>query len=178
MQRSDELLNLQARSLGELSENINTLTGGDSFIFLSYFSPRQQFLFFIPVGKYPLYDVSARIHDTQKPISSDLFGNLFGSTIGLGDVIPQNGGLVRPIPPWFSRSDEISVNIFFSARNGTWTELLRARPADGARAIRVLGRFTSLKKEKIICETISPGFPLDDPDGLGTPSVPRPPKCE
>jgi hypothetical protein len=63
-----------------------------------------------------------------------------------------------------SSADYFNANIFFTARNGDWNELLRTQRVDGkmVRAIKVSGRFTSLKNEEVLCETIDPEFPKKD----------------
>jgi hypothetical protein len=144
------------------SETINQFTGSESYAVLMYV-PSQTFLAFVHAGKYPLYEVSARIADLDQ-----IRTNLVGVTVSVGDMI-QGHANTEPIPAGIPTSgDHFNANIFFTARNGDWTELLRVvRVNDGwARAIRVMGRFTSLKKEKVMCETIDPKFPRDATDLL------------
>lgn len=162
MSRSDKVLGLQQRALGGLTDTVNTLTGDESFAYLWYV-PGQAFLSFAHKGTYPLYGVSARIVDLGQ-----IAHNLSGTNIAVGDM---TSGLAYPvaIPPGFPASgDHFNANVFFTARNGVWTELFRARRvSDGwAVAIRVTGGFTSLKKWKIMCEQISPDFPRDVKGGI------------
>jgi hypothetical protein len=158
------------------SETINQFTGSESYAILMY-APGQGFLLFAHVGKYPLYEVSARIADLDQ-----IRTNLVGVTVPVGDMIrghANNESIPAGIP---TSGDHFNANIFFTARNGDWTELLRVvRVTDGwARAIRVMGRFTSLTKEKVMCETIDPKFPRNATSVLNEFKPldgPKPPRC-
>lgn len=158
------------------TETVSQLTGSDSYAVLMYV-PGQGFLLFAHEGKYPLYGVSARIVDLDQTQS-----NLQGITIPVGDMIRGHGNS-ESIPAGVPTSgDHFNANVFFTARNGDWTELLRVeRVNDGwARAIRVIGRFTSLRKEKILCETIDPKFPRKPEkllDEFKPIKGPKPPRC-
>jgi hypothetical protein len=140
--------------VNQSSETINQFTGSESYAVLMY-APGQAFLLFAHVGKYPLYEVSARIADFDQVRT-----NLLGITIPVGNMI-QGHANTESIPAGIPTSgDHFNANVFFTARNGDWTELLRVvRVNDGwARAIRAMGRFTSLKKERVMCETIDANF--------------------
>ena len=158
------------------AETVSQLTGSNSYAVLMY-APGQGFLLFAHEGKYPLYGVSARIVDTDQ-----LRTNLQGITIAVGDMIRGHGNN-ESIPTGIPTSgDHFNANVFFTARNGDWTELLRVvQVNDGwARAIRVMGRFTSLRKETILCETIDPKFPRKPEkllDEFKPISGPKPPRC-
>ncbi len=157
------------------SETINQFTGSESYATLMYV-PGQGFLAFAHAGKYPLYEVSARIADLDQ-----IRANV-GVTVQVGDMIRGHVN-IRPIPAGIPTSgDHFNANVFFTARNGDWTELFRSvRVNDGwARAIQVTGQFTSLKKEKVMCETIDPKFPRNDTsalNGFKPADGPKPPRC-
>jgi hypothetical protein len=158
------------------SETISQFTGSESYAILTYV-PGQGFLLFAHAGKYPLYEVSARIADLDQ-----IQTNLAGITVPVGDMIRGHAN-TESIPAGIPISgDHFNANVFFTARNGDWAELLRVvRVSDGwARAIRVMGRFTSFKKEKVMCETIDPKFPRNATSILSEfkpINGPKPPHC-
>lgn len=159
MKRSDQVVRLQVNALNGLSTNLNTLTGENSFCYLA-FVPSQQDLMFIHIGQFPLYGVSARIVelDNSNKVEPE---HLMGITISIGDVI-QHHASIQPLPSGVgSAPDHFNANIFFTARNGDWTELLREQLIKDkwVKAMRILVRFTFLKKERAVCETIDPEFP-------------------
>lgn len=149
----------------KLSANLDTLTGGLSYCYMS-FTPGRPILFFVHGGDFPLYGVYARIVELTpdgKVLREPTLNNLFDVGVDVGDII-EHHAVVRAVPQGLgtSLSDSFDANIFFSARNGDWMELLRER-REGDKwvtATRVLGRFTSLKSEKVMCQKIDPAFPL------------------
>ncbi len=159
MNRSDQVIKLQRNALNGLSTNLSTLTGKDSFCYLS-FIPGQQYLIFAHIGQFPLYGLSARIVELDRNAKVQK-ENLMGITVSIGDMI-QHHASVQSLPSGLGRApDYFNANIFFSARNGDWTELLREQRIKDkwVRAVRISVRFTYLKKEKVVCETIDREFP-------------------
>lgn len=155
-QQTKALKTAESLIVTKSTETISQLTGSESYAVLHYV-PAQGFLVFTHNRKYPLYGVSARITDLDQQ------QNLIGVTVEIGDMIRGHANS-EPIPRGIPVSgDHFYSNIFFTARNGDWVELLRVvRVNDGwAVAIRVFGQFTSLKREKVMCETIDPKFPQD-----------------
>jgi hypothetical protein len=183
MGRSDKLINLQSRELVSLSNNLKTLTGGQSFACLGYV-PGQQFLMFLHIGRFPLYGVSARVVDLDRaarPGHQD--SDLLGITIVVGDMIQKHANTLRVPANFAYLQDRFNANIFFTARNGDWVQLLRERKVgnDWVRAVRVDGRFISLPKEVTMCESIDPKFPRNADgqiEGFTPLSGPKPPACE
>jgi hypothetical protein len=158
-EQTRELGVAESRIIGLSRETINQLTGFHSYAYLGYV-PGQGFLAFVHRGRHPLYGVSARIIDLQQMKETN---NLEGFTVSVGDMIRGHAN-IQPLPSSFGTSDRLDANIFFTARNGDWTQLLRERRVSDhkwVRATRVVGRFTSLAKEKIMCETIDRDFPRD-----------------
>jgi hypothetical protein len=158
------------------SETVSQLTGSNSYAVLMYV-PGQGYLMFAHEGKYPLYGVSARIADLDQ-----LKATFLGTTVEVGDMI-RGHVRIEPVPSGIPLSgDHFYANVFFTARNGDWSELLRAVRVDGgwARAIRVIGRFTSLKQEIALCESVDPKLP-GKPEELFTDfkpmNGPKPPPC-
>jgi hypothetical protein len=162
MQQSARVIGLQSQSLDSLSNNLGTLTGGQSYAYLRYV-PGQQFLFFVHAGRYPLYGVSARIVALDKS-GNNVPGSLLGTTIAIGDMIQHHGNSFSVPLDIESSGEEFNTNIFFTARNGDWVELLREKRINNewVQALRVSGRFTSINKERVLCETIDPKFPIGD----------------
>jgi hypothetical protein len=144
-------------TMGGISREINIYTGGESYAYLTYV-PKQQSLVFVHKGDYPLFSVGARITDLDDP------NNLIGTVVQVGDVI-RGHAVFTPVPNSISATqltrETVNFNVFFTARNGDWTELFRARRIhDGwATAIIVEGSFSSMKKSSIVCETIDKRFP-------------------
>jgi hypothetical protein len=162
------------RTMAGIAGTISTQTGGSSYAYLS-FVPEQHFLFFAHAGKYPLYGVVARIVDLDQAKN-----NPFGITVTVGDMIKGHGNMLDVPKNMTSLADHFNANVFFTARNGGWTETLRVqKKQDGwARAIRVTGEFTTFGKSKVMCETIDPKFQLDpsgqvEKDWLPDSTLPR-----
>ncbi len=148
---------------------INTSTGGDSFCYLQFalINGNAGLAFAIPHGEYPLYGVAARVVNLHRFEASVKAGNPdLGVTYKVGDMTYIAAFPVATIP--FSSDTSQDFNIFFSARNGMWTELIRLRKVNGSwtEAIRVLrgdGGHAG-KNEKSIFEKIDKGFPLESLD--------------
>jgi hypothetical protein len=166
----------QSLIVAKSAETIGQVTGASSYAVLMYL-PGQGFLLFAHEGKYPLYGVSARIVDIDQVRT-----NPSGIRVNVGDMI-QNHANTESVPSSIPISgDHFNANVFFTARNGDWAELLRVvRVNDGwARAIRVTGRFTSFRKETVLCETIDSVFPRTPEkllDEFKPISGPKPPRC-
>ena len=151
-------------TMNGISREIKTYTGGESYTYLTYV-PNQGFLEFIHKGDYPLFSVVARITDLDDPRH-----DLIGTIMQLGDLIKGHASS-RNVPASIAASeltrDTINFNIFFTARNGDWVELLRARrdhEGKWTRALIVEGAFSSMKRSSIMCETIDNGFPIETLD--------------
>jgi hypothetical protein len=182
MNRSDQVMGLQVNALNGLSTNLSTLTGGDSFCYLA-FVPGQQFLAFVHMGQFPLYGVSARIVELDSSNKAKQ-ENLMGVTVAIGDMIQHHASVQTLSSGIGNAPDYFNANIFFTARNGDWTELLREQRIKDkwVRAMRVLGGFTYLRKQKVVCETIDREFPKqpngDIDDGFRSLSGSKPPPCQ
>jgi len=161
MNKSNQVIGLQSTAVAGLTANLNTLTGADSFCYLQ-FAPGQSFLPFVHIGKFPLYGVSARIVELDQNGRIKQGNNLMGVTVLVGDMIKGHANIIQAAPSGLGSSpDYFNANVEFTARNGDWVELLRIQRVNGklVQALRVVGRFTSLKKEKPLCETIDREFP-------------------
>lgn len=164
--KSDEIASLN-RSIAA------SITGGDSYCYMLFtiVGPNSAQLAVIHQGNYPLYDVSFRIVDL------DIFERVlkanpvltFDSTKSAEVVVPIGNlspGQARALPHVISfDTDKPRYNIFISARNGMFTQLLRLRKVSGQWrfALQVTKSNYSEKSPNalpsIIKEQIQEGFP-------------------
>jgi hypothetical protein len=149
-------------------ENADTITGGDSFAEVAFrvldqsgnmpnaFAMPDQLVLnpiVIHHGKYPLYDVKARVHK---------FGSInLDTAIDVGNLTPgfaSNNAVVR-IP---QQGKNLSYNIFFVARNGGWNQFLRMLwVGDGwARASKIV------RGDKVLLREVSANFPRNEKDEI------------
>ena len=165
-------------TMGGISDEIKTYTGGTSYLVLHYV-PGQSFLEFEHKGDHAVFDTVARIVDLDGP--RDLRGN----SVVVGEVTRGHAAL-RPVPPQLDiRKDQINLNVFFNARNGDWTEQFRARRIKSGWAVAVMieGAFSSEKTASVVCTTITKDFPAETLDKEFSERYaklpnPKPPPCE
>jgi hypothetical protein len=144
---SESIKELAARNLTLARQNIQTVTGGDSYCYLAIASPSRDggLLVAIQRGKYPLYAINARLVDLAKMKQFQESGrrltldNAFAVDVNIpiGDLAVQTAKPLQQIT--FSGLERQSFNIFFSAHNGLWTEELRLRLVNSVwtRAVRI-----------------------------------------
>ena len=126
-------LKTKNEKIAQLNEDIkNYILGEGSYCYLSFATIDNGIatFFLVHEGKYPLYDVNVRIVDLaefnkipsgQKLVHSDSYekrGNL-------GNINPGQGVIVGE----YNLIDlkEKKLNIFFYARNGTFTQVMRLK---------------------------------------------------
>ena len=155
-----ELANL----LSEEDENLKTATGGDSFCYLEAFSfaPTGVTMAAVCSGKYPIYGLAARVfdplifrqsHDITKATVWMQIGEMPASIL---KVIPQ----VVP----FSGTEKQDFNVFFSARNGLWQQLIRYMKIDGrwtGATIVSTGVTRKCPKGCVVYRRVGENFPPD-----------------
>jgi hypothetical protein len=131
-------------------ENAGLITGGDTVAQVYLQIDTQTWTgtavpLVVNAGKYPLYDIEIRLVDVDEvrrevadksPSQEALLGKTFivpNLTPGMARDI--DGALQHP-----ANSRDYNYNIFFVARNGTWTQQLRMKwMGDGwARATRIM----------------------------------------
>jgi hypothetical protein len=143
-------------------ESANAITGGDSFAYmlLSVGDPNTGATVvpvFVHHGKYPLYDLEARIVDLDAPRTTE---NLRGRVFQIGSLTPgfstSTAALAHP------SGRDLSYNVFFVARNGAWTQQLRMRLVGDGYAIA--NKITGLAEGKEIFRDVSQNYPRG-PDG-------------
>jgi hypothetical protein len=118
-------------------------TGGDSYCYLA--APfntapaHDQFLtlFVLPSGDYPIHDLRITIQELGVPKPG--LHAIPETTVSLprinqGQMIPLVARKALPVG-----ADQYNINALFSARNGSWSEMIRLRAKDGGwtGAIRV-----------------------------------------
>jgi hypothetical protein len=76
-------------------------------------------------GEFPLYDVTALVKDPDARVMNEQEALQEGRVLNLGDIPPR---AKIPIGIWtLPRSGHQRYDISFSARNGTWKQLIRLR---------------------------------------------------
>jgi len=147
----------------ELSGRVyDQLTGGDSFCHgYPWFSTDGPTVFqwiFIHSGQFPLTDVSVRICNLDR---TDGQMNLLGRTLALGTLFP---GRAHHQGPTEVRLPSHGFNLFFLARNGSWTQEIRwvEQPTALLVANRVVRDGAALTQP--LLKEISPEFPRRLPD--------------
>lgn len=144
---------------------IGHVTGGESYCYFSFYSDGAPAIMAVHQGDFPLYAVHARAVDVDEfqkataaggsPISHDY-------QIEIGDLPPHTA---RPIPRELAQKNWRALNIFFSARNGYWSQLVRRESSSvhAPAAIRVQ-RNNSDGQLEIMFEQIPPSLNADKID--------------
>lgn len=170
---SDRESKRKSKEIAKLNERIAGLvTGGDSFCYFQISSPDMStnagMLMAVQHGSFPIYDVSARIVDLQlfeqKKATMTLKTLLADDiNISVGSMPVGTASMISPFPlgAGATRRD---FNIFFSARNGLYTELLRLRKLEQKWTSAIRVQMREGKDEKIVFEQIDPDFPKDELD--------------
>ena len=154
---------------GKLSKATrDQITGGDSFCYLDVFYPDTPGRFWevFHKGNFALYEVQARIVDVNKfdaLLAGDPKDNYSAAHSGSNTILAINDlspgqarggfGSVALDPTGHQKFD-----VYFTARNGFWTELIRLQRQDGKwyQAKRVLR--IEQKQQKVIFEQIDKGY--------------------
>ena len=161
--KSTEQLRQKNEEIARLNqETANAVTGGDSFCYLMPLGNHPEMALLIHNGKYPLYDVSVRIVDLDDPaLAKPTLSMLAANTINIGNV-PANSSQVLSsvIKPG---SDRKRLNIFFSARNGFYTQELGMilRSGQWKSATRVTRNLPDGKSETVLTK-IDPEYPKEE----------------
>jgi hypothetical protein len=135
----------------------DTIIGGDSYAYLILSAmPQGRFVpFAIQQGDYVLSNVTVRIVDCNRFNADMQAGNPFASdvTFQLDELAPgiaSGSGIVlepqMPSQGW---------NAFFGARNGLWSQLIRARFIEGEWVIA----FVVMRDQSVIFSNVPANFP-------------------
>lgn len=159
----------KSERIAELNERIAGLvTGGDSFCWLqiSGVNPISNVgkLVAIHHGEFPIYDVAGRIVDLQELERKK--GSITMQNLFVGDTNVRLGSMpvgTATILSDFPLGHEIArdFNIFFSARNGLYTQLLRMRKSEQKWVSATRVQMREGNDEKVVFEQIDPDFPKD-----------------
>jgi len=152
------------RRVAELNERIaSSITGGNSFAYIAL-TPVALSAYGLTVihqGEYPLYDLNVRIVDLAK-WGKKQTRSLFElqkdeQHMRVGNLAAGQASLLGSVQ---IDSDSTNWNLFFDARNGFWTELLRIRRvgAELKYAIKVK-RNSKTGEAETVFEKVDPGYP-------------------
>lgn len=156
------LLN-KSEEIARLNQKLaNSVSGGDSFCYLEVSSldsaKNTGQLVVVHQGEHNLYDVHARIVDLEK--FDQLEGKLSFATlkqtdtnISIGNLISSSAQMLHRVT--LGNGNMRRFNIFFSARNGFFNQVLRLKKIHGkwVRAMKVL------REDKVIYEEVDDEFP-------------------
>lgn len=159
---NNSIANLETRT----NEVINNVTGGDSACYVFGPTPeadRWSGLLIVHVGKYPLYEVTCRI--TELDIFEEMLKNNESLTendrsefrFPIGSLAPnmaRRAPIDLPLGPGESRR----FNLFFTARNGSTTQLIRCKKINGQ------WKFATqlMRDSQVLYERIDEGYPRLD----------------
>ncbi len=165
-QKNDEIIRLQQESAG-------TITGGDSFAEMVISVPdiatgAVAIPGFAHHGRFPIYDVTARIVDlgeyqrlTAAKNHKAATAALLGTEVTVGNLTPgfaRQPSVVLQHPT----GRDFSYNVFFVARNGAWTQQLRMKWIGNGSSVAT--RISGLSEGKELYLNVNANFPLG-PDG-------------
>ena len=152
----------------ELNKQIaSSITGGASFAYIvpTFFDPTHTspMLTLVHQGEYPLYDLTVRILDMatfdnlmrQNNSSSDKLREEV--QLSISNIAPNQKSMLKTVQ---LGTDPLKWNLFFSARNGFFTELLRIRRVgnEWKTALKVI-RTRSPSNDQVLFEKIDSGYP-------------------
>lgn len=145
----------------------SSVPGGVSFAYIipSFFDPTHDSPMFTLVhqGEFPLYDLTVRILDIST------FDNIMGQNnsysdklrdevqLSVSNIAPNQTSMLKTVQ---LGSGPLRWNLFFSARTGYFTELLRVRRVgnEWKTALKVIR--TRSPKNEVLLEKIDSGYPL------------------
>jgi hypothetical protein len=156
--RSDKIANLNR-------EIAASVTGGDSFCYAAMGSlgvdePNTAILTVVHQGEHPLYDVSFYMVDPQALRNDQTLQMSKAFTVG--NMSPNSAS---PMQVWhLPDADRQNYNIFFSARNGFWSQALRFKRVSGSwkSATQVTKTILGSDEPPLLYERIDPEFPLNE----------------
>ncbi len=161
-QKNDTIIELQ-------QQNAGAITGGNSFAEMVIQVPdvataAVALPSFAHHGKFPLYDVTARIVDIgehRRLVTAKNFvaatTALQGTEVSVGSLTPgfAKGPMVMLQHP---SGRDFSYNVFFVARNGSWIQQLRMKWIGNGWS--VANRISGLSEGKELYRVVSPNYPL------------------
>ena len=143
---------------GKAEETVSTLTGGNGFCFIDLFTLG---MVAIHKGRFSLYDVNIRIANVRYYTSPGI--DMSNDVVWKIPELGSNQALPNPViklPYHPMDGDKAQFNVFFIARNGSWSESFTVIRKNGLivdRAIRVLANGTTDKNPSF--QMVTDGFP-------------------
>ena len=146
----------------------SSIAGGNSFAYIvpAFFNPTHNspMLTLVHRGEYPLYDLTVRILDMATFDKMVRPNNSYSDKLreevqlSVSNIAPNQASMLKTVQ---LGSDPLRWNLFFSARNGFFTELLRVRRVgnEWKTALKVI-RTPSSSNDQILLEKIDLGYPL------------------
>lgn len=115
-------------------------------------------------GEYPLYDLTVRILDMSTFDNMMRQNNSYSDKLreevqlSVSNIAPNQASMLKTAQ---LGTDPLRWNLFFSARNGFFTELLRVRRVgnEWKTALKVI-RTRAPSKHVVLLEKIDSGYPL------------------
>lgn len=155
-------LRVRSDMIAELSQNaLYSVTGGDSFCYFQIMDlqPGIGQLVAVHEGNHPIYDVDARVVDLDKrklaKTEIEKMNELIGNNIHIGNLTP---GFARSVGSWIeTNQDQLRLNIFFVARNGSYTQEYRRVRVKNGWAIATRVEYN----KKYVIEEVSDSYPRD-----------------
>jgi hypothetical protein len=153
----------------EINKQIaSSITGGVSFAYIvpTFFDPTHNapMLTLVHRGEYPLYDLTVRILDMATFDNTVRQYNLYSDKLredvqlSITNIAPNQTSMLKIVQLDIA---PLRWNLFFSARNGFFTELLRIRRVgnEWKTALKVI-RTRSPSNDQVLLEKIDSGYPL------------------
>ncbi len=146
----------------------SSITGSASFAYIipTFFDSTHDtpMLTLVHQGEYPLYDLTVRILDMDtfekraRQNNSDSDKLREEVQMRVSNIAPNQTSLLKTVQ---LDSDPLRWNLFFSARTGFFTELLRVRRVgnEWKTALKVI-RTRPPRKDQVLLERIDSGYPL------------------
>lgn len=144
-------------------ELTNNIIGGDSYCYLAIgnISQNTALLTVVSEGKYPIYEVQIRIVDLE--LFNQIKGNFSLETmnktqviLNLGNIPSKTAKSAGNISADFSKNEK-DFNVFFSARNGFFTQTIRMRKVNGVWKTKT--QVTKQFSNEILFQKTDEGFP-------------------
>jgi hypothetical protein len=153
----------------EINKQIaSSMTGSASFAYIipTFFDPTHNspMLTLVHQGEYPLYDLTVRILDMATFDSLGRQNNSYSDKLReevqlrISNIAPNQANMLNTIQ---LGTDPLRWNLFFSARTGFFTQLLRVRRVgnEWKTALKVI-RTRSPSDNQVLLEKIDSGYPL------------------
>jgi hypothetical protein len=165
----DSWTTLKSGETAEIHKQIaSSITGSASFAYIvpTFFDPTHNspMLTLVHRGAYPLYDLTVRILDMATFDNMVRQNNAYSAKlreevqVSISNIAPNQARMLKTVQ---LGSDPLRWNLFFSARNGFFTELLRVRRVgnEWKTALKVI-RTPASSNELLLFEKIDSGYPL------------------